>query len=151
MGHEYSSAVIIGFTMNQDEFLMPFKTTTDEKFHMEERFDSKTGMKLRSVKVVDEESIEGYVVEGITLENSYEVLETIAVVVGCRISSHGNMCSGDDFMIGIVPNGVETTDEVKLTDIPKLMEECQRIKAVFAKKFGIQLREPVVTTLDSYG
>lgn len=31
------------------------------------------------------------------------------------------------------------------------MEECQRIKAVFAIKFGIDLGEPVITSLGSYG
>lgn len=150
MGHEYSSTVIVGFVMDHDDFLMPFKTTTFEKFHMEDRFDQKTGKPLKPVKVVDEESIEGYVVEGEVHECSYDALDALGGIVGCSISSHGNMCTGEYFMVGIEPNGLPDGD-LKLADIPRFMEECQRIKAMFAKKFGIDLGEPVITSLDSYG
>ncbi len=152
MGHEYSSSVVIGFTMDQDDFLMPFKTTTEEKFHMEERFDQKTGKKLKPTKVIDEESIEAYLVDGVTHEDSYDALDALATIVDCNISSHGNACTGEYFMVGIEPKyACVGEDEVPLTEIPKLMEDCKRIKAIFSKKFGTDLGEPVITSLGSYG
>lgn len=149
MGHEHSSVVIVGFTMDQDDFLMPFKTTTAEKFHMEERFDQKTGKKAKPVKVVDEEPKEGYVVEGEFFEYPSEAVDAVAVIVGCDASTHGNMCTGEYFMVGIEPNGIP--GELKLTDVAKFLPECERIKAAFAEKFGLDLGDPVITTLDSYG
>ena len=151
MGHEYSSSVIIGFTMEQEEFLMPFKTVTEEKFHMEERFNPKTGKKLPDVKVIDQASEDAYLVEGETYEYEYDALDAIASIVGCNISSHGDQVSGDDFMVGIEPKGVDgNEDGIPLAEIPKLMKDCKRIKTIFSKKFGINLDEPVITTLDSF-
>lgn len=153
MGHEYSSATVIGFVMDQDDFLMPFKTMTEEKFHVEDRFDQRTGKKLKPVKVVDEPSEEGYVVDGEVYECSYDVMDALSSLVGCDIRQHGNACTGEDFMVSVEPKYASALHEgsVKLAEVPKLMEECLRIRVDFKKRFGMDLGEPVITSLDSYG
>ncbi len=150
MGMEHSSTVIIGFTVDQDEFLMPFKNTRPEKFHMEDRFSETTGKKLKEQRrVVDSEEAEVYTFEGEDYEDSYEVLDAIASAVKCDITQHGNYCTGEDMMIGIEPKGADGEGST-FAHIASLAPECDRIRATFKEKYGIDLGEPGVYSLGTY-
>lgn len=149
MGMEHTSEMVIGFVACQDEILKYFELTTPEVSHIEDRYDPKTGKRLKPVVVVDEEERTVYRVDGETYEDSYDIAEALADAVGCRVTRHGNLFTGEDIVFAIEPSKMPST--VSFKQIAELEPECKRIRKEFKKRWGIELGEPSVTSVDSYG
>lgn len=54
MGIDYTFFLRIGFELDQDDIEQPYLTVHKGKFHFEDRFDPKTGKKIKPEKVIDE-------------------------------------------------------------------------------------------------
>lgn len=150
MGMEHTSAVIIGFTIEREDFLMPFKVTRPEKFHMEDRFNPKNGKKLKEqARVVDSEEQEVYVFNGKDYEDASDFIDDVAGENGCDITMHGDFCTGADLMLAIEPKGANG-DGSTFAEIAALAPECERIKLAFKERYGLDLGEPGIYSLGTY-
>lgn len=155
--NEHSSSTIIGFAIDQDDLLMPFKVTKPEEFHMEDRFSPKTGAKLaKQEKVIDREEYEVYVVDGTEYECETEAVEALEAIFDCQISLHGNFCDGVNMMYGIesktpVGDDAVENDGIPLSYIAKVEPDLRRIRGAFKERFGIELGTPGIYNLESYG
>jgi len=101
MGIYYSFNLAVGFICEMDSLTKPFIVVTEDKFHMEDRFDSKSGAKLEPVKVVDERSEMTYVFMGKTYENQYELREALEEELGCNIYDGGGYSDGKTAYISV--------------------------------------------------
>lgn len=99
MGIDYSFWLNIGYKISGEFLPDSMRKITEEKSHMEDRFDPKTGKKLAPVKVIDEEGgLECFLVDGTELEDMYSLAEALSEKLGCEVEcEHGY--SGEDFTI----------------------------------------------------
>lgn len=99
MGIDYSFWLVIGYKIDSANLPESMVRRTEEKFHMEDRYDQRTGEKLVPVKVVDEEGGEEvYHVNGKECVDTYELADALAKELGCSVEiDHGY--SGDNFDI----------------------------------------------------
>jgi len=76
MGIDYSFYLRVGFELHNDDVSKPYETTYEEKFHYEDRFDSKTGKKLKPEKVIDQHGGDYFFLEyeGTEYESLWEVI-----------------------------------------------------------------------------
>lgn len=111
MGIDYSFWLDIGYKIDSSSLPESMLKVTEEKFHMEDRFDQRTGKQLPPVKVVDEEGGETtYVVDGTELEDTYELAEALAEKLGCEVEcEHGY--SGEDFALTFSLNLPRTNED----------------------------------------
>jgi len=110
MGIDYSFSLDIGYKISGEDLPDSMRKLTEEKSHMEDRFDPKTGKKLAPAKVVDEEGgLECFLLDGKEIEDTYELAEALADKLGCDVDcEHGY--SGEDFSITFSLQ-LERTDE----------------------------------------
>ncbi len=101
MGIDYGADIGIGYIINLDDLLAPFRVETEEKFHLEDRFDQKTGKKLEPAKVVDVEAGEAFVFEGQTYEEGYELYEAMAEKLNCSIQNTGGYTDGETLFVTV--------------------------------------------------
>ncbi len=101
MGIDYSFNLAVGFVMDMDSLTKPFIVVAEEKFHMEDRFDPKTGAKLEPVKVVDEREEQNYVFKGQTYEDQFELLEALGEELGCSVNNGGGYSDGKTAYISV--------------------------------------------------
>lgn len=153
MGIDYSANVGIGFIVDREDLLAPFRVETEEKFHMEDRYDPKTGKKLEPVKIVDVEAGEIFEFEGKTFEEEYEVVEAIADKLDCIIEDTGGYTDCETLQITVK---VEHTDEddvdcdrfyvgssILFDNVTALRAELKRVAKGF-KKYGVDVGEAKV-------
>lgn len=151
MGHEHSSAVVIGFTIEQDDLLRPFTVTKPEEYK-EEEWTGPKGQK-RTEKVLVQSEHDVYVLEGTEYEEVSEFVEALEQLTKSDISEHGN------YVEGCMSYGIESKIEldevdgggIALDGIGKVEKDLQRIRRVFLDAFGLELGKPAIHTLDSYG
>ncbi len=113
MGIDYAFNLGIGYILDREDVVAPFRVDVPEKFHMEDRFSPKTGKKLEPVKVVDEEAGEAYVLDGKQYEEHWEFFEDLSKKLECDITNQGGY-SDDQTLYFTVK--VEKTDEDTLED-----------------------------------
>lgn len=118
MGLDYSSQLAVGFVFQMEEVLDHFRKVTPEVSHMEDRYDEKTGKKVKPVKVVDEAEDEAWAWPG--EEEVYEAWDFIDEVLGskfrCNPLIFGDVSGGDTFVCFAVSvkednkSGIEDVD-----------------------------------------
>jgi hypothetical protein len=113
MGIDYQFSLGIGFILDREDVVAPFRVEVPEKFHMEDRFDPKTGKPIEPVKVIDEEAGEAFVVDGTTYEDGYDFFEALGSKLGCSIANQGGYSDGETLYLTV---DVERTDEDYLDD-----------------------------------
>lgn len=99
MGIDYSFWLVIGYKINSADLPKSMIKYTEEKFHMEDRYNQRTGKKLAPVKVIDEEGGEDvYLVNGKECEYTYEFADALADELGCSVEIDHEY-SGQEFTI----------------------------------------------------
>ncbi len=101
MGIDYSFSLAVGFVVEMDSFTKPFIVVAEEKSHMEDRFDPKSGKKLAPVKVIDQAEEQAYVYKGTTYEDQFELLEALEEDLGCSINNGGGYLDGKTAYISV--------------------------------------------------
>lgn len=152
MGIDYSVHLGIGYILDREDIIAPFRVEIPEKFHMEDRFDSKTGKKLAPEKVVDEEGGEEFEYKGTRYEMEYELFEAMAEDLECCIDNCGGYTDGETIRVTL---DVETDDSgiddgrftvggaVSFADVTAMRAQLTALKKKF-KKLGIDLGEAKV-------
>lgn len=151
MGHEHSSAVVIGFTIEQDDLLRPFTVTKPEEYR-EETWTGPKGQK-RTEKILVSKERDVYVLDGTEYEDVSEFVEAIAKLTNSHISEHGN------YVEGYMSYGIESNIEVEESEdesipleyVAKVTPDLKRIRGLFKERFGLELGDAAIRTLDSYG
>lgn len=151
MGMNWESATVVGFVIDKDDLEMPFKQTVPEEFHMEDRYNRRTGKKLNEqVKVVDKKEYEEFFFNGSSVgDDPSELVSCLESEVGCRISMYGNYCDAIDLVYAIEPIDAES-DSFTFKQIAELEPECERIRKIFKERYGIDLGEPSIQTVMTY-
>jgi len=149
MGIDYSFNLAVGFITTGKNVVKPFTVTLPEKFHMEDRFDPKTGKKLPSEKVVDFEGGESFKLDGQEYDEEYELLEALSEKLGCCIENAGGYTNGETlYVTAALDTDDDTLDEGRVyvgggstpADVAQAAKEANALSKKF-KKLGIELGE----------
>lgn len=152
MGIDYSVNLGIGYILDQEDIIAPFRVEVPEKFHMEDRFDPKTGKKIAPVKVIDAEAGEEYEYKGERFEDTYELFERLGSELGCDINNCGGYSDGETIRVtldvdtdesGIDDGRFTVGGAAKFDDVTALRAQLTKLKKDF-KKLGIDLGEAKV-------
>lgn len=152
MGMEHTSAMVIGYVFDRDDVDDRFLVEIPAKTHEEVRYDERTGEK-RTVVLVDEEEkyvyktvVSGDIIEAESCDEFLELLFPDHVV-----STHGDFCNGDLVYAVEPPTPVSEDESFTLKQIAKLSCECDRIREIALEKLNMEIGEPRVMSLSSYG
>jgi hypothetical protein len=163
MGTEYNSSLGIGFRVRYSQLLEKFGRKTSERFHMEDRFDPKTGKKTGPVKVIDQEEMVSFIFDGEDFQDDvYALVEAIQEKVGCAHYEEVDETGLEDALYVFGPN-IRTDDEdtfsygrfntygpMMVRDIVAVQEELVRIGNRLRAQ-GLDVGEPVVRIMASVG
>lgn len=164
MSIDHDAVTVIGFYASFETFFKPLMVESEEVFHMEDRFDPKTGKKLKEQeKVVDREAGFDIVIgdqkfEGPAcyddLEGSWspedDLMEAIGEHLDCSVSYTGDMYNGCCFFITFEPKQLKSKDdEYQLKDVIKLADEFERIRKALKKLTKADPGPAVITSLMS--
>jgi hypothetical protein len=150
MGMNWDWSLVVGFVVDTDDLLMPFKQEVEESSHLEDRFDPYTGAKLSDqVKVIDQKAGEKYFLDGVSYDDESEFVEALAHEANCEITLHGDFCTGEGMTYSIEPKR-SCQESLTFKEIAELAPEAERIRQVFKVRFGVDLGEPGVTSVGDY-
>lgn len=141
----------IGFVLKREAVIKKFRKKVAGKSHMEERFDAKTGKRLKDEEVVDVEPHHVHVLDGQTYgdgdpdydDGGTDLLDAIADKVGCDVEEFdgpddhnenvifkAKVKLSDDEFDG---DGLIVTGSAGFKDVARLGPELKRIKAELMK------------------
>jgi len=173
-GVNYDFTLCFGFELDASVVEKNFEVKSVEKaagsFHMEDRFDPKTGKKLAQVKVWDIEpktkTEKWYIVDGERYEYSDMDPENWACLfeekLGCHVEVSGSYCSGDLTYVFSL-NRPATKDEyqdwgnvavhdpkITLPELELLIPRAKELKAKL-EAWGLKVGEPKIFISSSVG
>ena len=93
MGIDYSFGIRVGFEVSYDEFEESFSRKMPPRFHMEARFDPKTGKPVEPVRITDDEGTDVYTLQGVDYEDLTEFTEEFGNLLDCKVEVESNMCT----------------------------------------------------------
>jgi hypothetical protein len=100
MGIDYNATLEIGFVFKSNEVAKIFKKEIPEKFHLETRYDPKTGAVLKGKeKIIEREGYIEYHFKGKCQPDQEELFASIAQEIRCQYLSFGDMCCGPDYVV----------------------------------------------------
>lgn len=161
MGIDYSCSLVYGFEFDQKEVegLFCKKNKDPGSFHMEDRFDAKTGAKVAPEKVWDKKpstekwyEIDGEKFDDIDSEEWEKILEE---KLGCHVEMFGSWPSGElTYVFHINPSvgWKEADDYGKVTvynnvigqdELAEMMPEAMKLKSKL-KEMGLNPPEPMI-------
>jgi hypothetical protein len=146
MSIDHDSTLVIGYVVPSEDVFKQFLVRRKEVAHMEERFDSRTGKKMPSEKVVDEPAGYDIVIgdekfdgpddgkmEGHCLGD--EEVEAVAALVGCSGFMTGDYYNGN-IVACFVPSKLNAEpggDVYLLKEVCKFQKEIERIGKALKK------------------
>lgn len=96
MGVHYSFSLQVGFRFDQEDVHQHFRTVIPAIFHMEDRYDTRTGQKTGQVKVYDRHETSYIEINGEHLDDDSEaVSQALATLLDCDVETGGSYSSGD--------------------------------------------------------
>lgn len=165
MSVDHDAEAVVGFAISFEDFFKPLMKRTKEEFHMEDRFDSKSGKKLdKQEKVVDKNAGFAIVIgehefEGPEskedLEGSWcpedDVMEAISERLNAHVWYTGDMYNGCCFFVCIEPYNLVDKKEGPRTikNIIKQAKEFERIRKDIKELIDMDPGEADVTALMS--
>lgn len=155
MSTDYQAWIVVGYRVEQVA-VWPFKRRIPEKFHMEDRFDPKTGVPAPSVKVVDSPEKVVFDFAGVAHREFRTFCEAVAKKISCRVDFCHSTESVDHEFAYFCPypalkEGKYTClhphfdigGPVKFSEVVKLDPEMIRI-GMELEQVGIVTEDPVV-------
>jgi len=158
MSIEYAASIVVGYVVSIEDLFEPFMKEAPEKFHLEDRFHSKTGKKLEPEKVVDREA--GWIVvlpgdeeeySGPTVddmedrENGWQwtpddnLMEAVGGLLNACVSLHGGEEFGHEFVVAIEPFDAPG-QFISPSELASLEPDIVRIGQTM-KEYGIDAKE----------
>ena len=155
MSTDYSANLGIGYVIDREDLIAPFRVLLEEKSHMEDRFDKYTGAKLsQQAKVIDREAGEAYVLEGVTYEEGYELYEVLAEKFGCNIQDRGGYSDGETLYVTVNAKHTGEDDHdcgrvvvgssILFDEVVKAKGKLKKLAKMFKSSYGIDLGEAKV-------
>lgn len=121
-----------------ENVLKPFRKEQEEKYHMEDRFDEKTGKKVSEVKIIDQQAVATYTYNGKDYrEFERDLLEALSEDLGCTIADGGGYSDGTTAYVSVsfVTDGsgedygrVDTGGKATLDEISICKAKCMSLK-----------------------
>lgn len=139
MGTDYSSRAVVGYVVTDlRTFFGAAVRHRDEVSHMEDRYDTKTGLVNGQAKVVELDEGDYVVLGGEEFDvgdDGYvdtEIAEMLGSMLGANVTVGGIF--GEDFSVSIEPNvepkdGVYALDDLAFmaSEVKRIGEECARL------------------------
>ena len=150
MSMDYSTNLVVGWILDEDDIPNIFIETIPEVSHKEDRYDQKTGKKIDQEIVVDKHGYDVYVLGDTQYEDPYEFLVGLAATIGACVGySYGN-----DQKYSIEPvfdkKDCGGSDDdiiwVDLYSIPKYISAAEKIHQKLTK-LGFKLPEPRIMAI----
>lgn len=155
MGMEHTSALVIGYVFDREDLDDRFLVCVPAVTHGEFRYDEFTGERRR-VSIVDEDEkfvyratvdANGTTVEAESCDEFLELVFSDHVV-----TSHGDFYNGSIvYAVEPVSDRVNDDESYTLKEIVGLMAKCDRIRETALAKLNMEIGEPRVMSLSSYG
>lgn len=162
MGVDYSHYLVFGFELDEDQALAPFKKQIKDEgeFHLEDRFNPKTGEKIKPEKVWDRKPSKQtwYEVNGEKFDEDFpyeHFEEVVGELLGCEIQSCGSWPSGELTKVFHVNKSMgykEADDygrhtiynnEMSAEELTKLIPAAQALKEKM-EALGYKVSEPTI-------
>lgn len=159
MGIDYSASIAFGCRVTPEMIGQVFGVTLPEKFHMEDRFDPKTGKKLPQVKVIDWEEMNVYKIDKGAdeyFEDQIELMEEVCKRARASywiVSDYDAPPDETTFIVGVTPKKsgddgeswgrVDTGPSYSLDDVADLRPELEEIRKRL-KDMGLKIGPPRV-------
>ena len=86
MSYSFNGSIILGYSIPFYDVQKLFLIKTQGVFHMEDRFDIKTGSKLDQIKVWDKLTQDNLIYKGKEYKSGEEFTELLEEVVCCRVT-----------------------------------------------------------------
>jgi hypothetical protein len=165
MSTSYNFSLVVGFQILESVMDKAFVKTISNpgKFHMEDRFDPKTGQKVTPVKIWDEKPLKSSCAElnGVKYDNTIEsdFISELENVLGCNISyvftydeeckfdfylHEDGQCDIDSGHVSVHNSRMDLNEVVKM--LPKLIELKQDMESL-----GLTVGKPEVFISTSIG
>lgn len=155
MGLNYNYYLIIGWKVPskilKKTFYKEKVTTTPGKYHLEDRYDSKSGKKIEPEKVWDEKPTKNveswYEIYDHKFDcDYYEFIEKLEEKFGCQIIDNRD----DSCYISIHTNedchdygNIMTSGKISVSELQTKLEELNLLK-IKLESYGIKLKEPEI-------
>lgn len=123
MGIDVSYTNHIGFHFSLDDIMNTFGVKTEGKFHLEDRFDSKTGEKISPQKIWDEPSRLYYKFRDKSFGEENAFVDYLSEYLSCYVFYDGAFISGEThFIFSIHSCSIDETETfTKFIDFDKLV------------------------------
>jgi hypothetical protein len=156
MGIDYDFRLAVGFRVTSQEIEETFGEPREEDFHMEQRFDPRTGKRLEDEKVVTRPAGLNLVLRDCEFDSVEELVDAMAGEVGAVSYPCGSYMGGDefDFIIGpkVPDEATSGFEDSHITvdggfpfeRLAELGPELARIKKELDLKFSFEVRNPEV-------
>jgi len=160
MSIDYTFYVVVGFQITESEMCSAFRTTRviPDTFHMEDRFDSKTGQKINPVRVIDKK---GYVDEIWTINGEVinmdgasddELTLTLERKLGCSVEMRNGISNEYLYDFFLHPIGGCDIDEGRVSVFNASMSVAEVIRmapqleelAYKMRQLGLKTGEPKI-------
>lgn len=162
MGTDYNAGIDMGFVFQRDNLLVKYEKEIPAKFHMEDRFDSKTGKKLPQVKVIDEAEYTVFEFNGKTYEEDEELFRAIAQATKCVYSVFGSgSLGGSDYVLfglsgearnnyGVDAGNVQMGGEIDVNTVVRYAPRLEKLRDRL-RKLGLKPRQAEVVVTHDIG
>jgi len=151
MSINYSTNLVVGWTITDEDIPKKFIKTIPEVSHKENRYSQKTGKRISSEVIVDKKGYDVYVFDVTEHEDPCEFLCELAATIGACVE----YCFGDEpIRYSIEPvfdrkdcgGSGDGTLWVNLYSIPKYILAAEKIQQKLTK-LGFKLPEPRVMAI----
>ncbi len=155
MGHYVDCSIRVGFRLKYEDMVKPFLHKIGEEFHMEPRFDQKTGKQIEDEKIVDKAGYNLYKIGDFEYRNVYDLFSTIGASCRCNCGVFGSACVAmeeNDIVFTVkMPKEIDTGmpgmnsygGSFLFKDIVILSDKLQELKRNL-KSLGLEIGEPEV-------
>lgn len=157
MGTDYSTSLVIGFTVFPRDFLKKLEKKRKEVSTTTKRWDPATGKRLPDEKIVDHlgridfvingETFKGYENGCFQIQDEDRLIEAIECLAGCIVYEYGNHVAEEPIWaieVGRNTKKVDMGEEgIPLKEIPAMMKRLLKARDILLKhKFTFDDKEP---------
>lgn len=95
MGIDISQFVAVGYRVSGKQIDAALAQITPAEFRYEDRFNSKTGVKIAPIKIVTKNVKKNYTLNGKQFSGSWDLRRELKTFLGCKVIPYGDYLCGD--------------------------------------------------------
>ena len=143
MGVDVTQTVRVGYAVSEEELIGVYGRVTPEKSHFEDRFDPKTGQKIKSVKVIDTHEHVTLEMGGESYGDAYELAEDLGKILGADVFGYSDFGAECKFVFslghGTQPCDAKRCPENSEIDLETVMNDLTKLRELGSKLVNLGL------------